>query len=80
MHDVDGRGARDQAVVDLDHVVGAVLAHPGPATGQVHVPLPGAPAQPVVRMGRFTGHRFDGHLDVETGQPDQLLVDNVRLQ
>ena len=42
-------GAGDQAVVDRDDVVRAVLAHPPPAVGQVDVPLPGPPAQPVLR-------------------------------
>ena len=76
VHGVVGRGAGDQAVVDLDHVVRPVLAHPPPPAGQVDVPLPGPPAQPV----RVASHRLHAHVELEAGQPGELLADHVRLE
>ena len=80
VHGVVGRRAGDQAVVDLDHVVRAVLAHPAPAAGQGDEALPGPPAQSVLLMGRSASDRFDGHLDLQAGQPGELLADHVRLE
>ena len=72
--------AGDQTVVDGDDVVGAVLAHPVPAVRQRHEALPGPPAQAVQLVGRDAGHRLDGDVPVEAGQPRQLLSDDIGLQ
>ena len=57
---VDLARSGDQAVVDLDDVVRAVLAHPDPSAGQGDETRPGAPAQAV----DVTGHR--DHLEAAT--------------
>ncbi len=69
-------GRLEQAPVDRHDVVRAVLAHPLPAVTEVDVALPGAPAE-AAGVARDGLHR---DVDVEPGEPLQLLADDVRLQ
>ena len=66
----------DEAVVDLDDLVAVVPAQAGPARGVDRELDPGAPAQAV----GVAGHRLDRHVQVEPGQPVQLLADDGGLE
>ena len=67
---------RDQAVVDGDHLVGAVHAQPASAVRAGRRTASGcASAARVV-----AGDLLDDHRHVEAGQPGQLLADHRRLQ
>ena len=66
----------DQAVVDLDDRVAAVLAHAAAAVAEVDVALPGAPPQPV----EVAGHGLDLDVDLQAGQAQHLLAHHRRLE
>jgi hypothetical protein len=69
-------GVGDQAVVDGDHAARAVGAETPLPLGCVRPLHPGAPAEAFL----VAGHRLDGDVDIEAGEPTKLLGDNGSLE
>ncbi len=66
----------DGAAVDRHDLVRAVCQQTEPAIGSHRVPHPSTPAQAVL----VAGDRLDHDVDLEPGQPVQLLADDSGLE